>query len=48
LALSQATEAWQGVTWRENGEAFTSRFARWRVRPVTRTEPPAEEWLVIE
>jgi SRSO17 transposase len=47
-ALSQAAEAWQTVTWRENGEAFTSRFARWRVRPVTRAEQPAEEWLVIE
>lgn len=47
-ALSQAAEAWQNVTWRENGEAFTSRFARWRVRPVTRAEQPAEEWLVIE
>jgi SRSO17 transposase len=48
LALSQAAEAWQNVTWRENGEAFTSRFARWRIRPVARAEPPAEEWLVIE
>jgi SRSO17 transposase len=47
-ALSRAAEAWQNVTWRENGEAFTSRFARWRVRPVTRAEQPAEEWLVIE
>jgi SRSO17 transposase len=48
LALRQAAEAWQAITWRENGEAFTSCFARWRVRPVTRTEQPAEEWLVIE
>jgi SRSO17 transposase len=48
LALSQPAEAWQMITWRENGEAFTSRFARWRVRPVTRAEQPAEEWLVIE
>jgi SRSO17 transposase len=48
LAFSQPAEAWQSVTWRENGEAFTSRFARWRVRPVTRAEQPAEEWLVIE
>ena len=48
LALSQPAEAWQNVTWREDGEAFTSRFARWRVRPVTRAEQPAEEWLVIE
>jgi hypothetical protein len=48
LALSQAAEAWQTVTWRENGEAFTSRFARWRIRPVTRAEQSAEEWLMIE
>jgi SRSO17 transposase len=48
LALSQPAEAWQNVTWRENGEAFTSRFARWRVRPVTRAEQPADEWLMIE
>jgi hypothetical protein len=48
LAFSQPAEAWQSITWRENGEAFTSRFARRRVRPVTRAEQPAEEWLVIE
>jgi hypothetical protein len=36
------------ITWREHGEAFTSRFARWRVRPVTRAEQPTEEWLMIE
>ena len=48
LALSHPAEAWETVTWREDGEAFTSRFARWRVRPVTRAEQPAEEWLVIE
>jgi hypothetical protein len=40
LALSQPAEAWQNVTWSENGEAFTSRFARWRVRPVIRAEHP--------
>jgi SRSO17 transposase len=48
LALSQSAEAWHMITWREHGEAFTSRFARWRVRPVTRAEQPAEEWLMIE
>ena len=52
LALSHPAEAWETVTWREDGDAFTSRFARWRVRPVTRAEQPAlvpaEEWLVIE
>jgi SRSO17 transposase len=48
LALEQPAEAWQAVTWREDGEAVTSRFARLRVRPVTRAEQPAEEWLLIE
>jgi SRSO17 transposase len=48
LALDQPTEAWQTITWREGGEAFTSRFARLRVRPVTQAEQPAEEWLLIE
>lgn len=48
LALGQPAEAWQNVTWREDGAAFTSRFVRLRVRPVTRTEQPAEEWLLIE
>ena len=48
LALGQSAEAWHMITWREHGEAFTSRFARWRVRPVTRAEQPAEEWLMIE
>src|SRR5476651_2720517 len=48
LALGQSDEAWHMITWREHGEAFTSRFARWRVRPVTRAEQPAEEWLMIE
>jgi SRSO17 transposase len=48
LALSESAEAWHMITWREHGEAFTSRFARWRVRPVTRAEQPAEEWLTIE
>jgi SRSO17 transposase len=55
LALGQPPEAWQMVTWREDGDAFTSRFARLRVRPVTQAEhppsrarSPAEEWLLIE
>jgi SRSO17 transposase len=48
LALGHPADAWQTVTWREDGEAFTSRFARWRVRPVTGAEQPAEEWLVVE
>jgi SRSO17 transposase len=48
LALSHPAEAWQNVTWREHGEAFTSRFLRLRIRPVTLAEQPAEEWLLIE
>ena len=48
LARDQPAEAWQMVTWREDGEAFTSRFARLRVRPVTQAEQPDEEWLLIE
>jgi len=48
LALSQPAEAWQMITWREDGEAFTSRFTRLRVRPVTQAEQPDEEWLLIE
>ena len=48
LALSQPREAWQIITWREESAAFTSRFARLRVRPVTGSETPDEEWLLIE
>jgi SRSO17 transposase len=48
LALGQPAEAWQMITWREDGEAVTSRFVRLRVRPVTRAEQPAEEWLLVE
>ncbi len=48
LALDQPSDAWQMITWREDGEAFTSRFARLRVRPVTRAAQPAEEWLLVE
>lgn len=48
LALSLPSDAWQTVTWREDAEAFTSRFARLRIRPVTAAEQPAEEWLLVE
>jgi len=48
LALSQPAGDWQMITWREDGEAFTSRFARLRIRPVTQAEQPDEEWLLIE
>jgi SRSO17 transposase len=46
--LSHPAEAWQMITWREDREAFTSCFARWRIRPVTRAAQLAEEWLLIE
>ena len=36
LALSLPAEVWQMISWRENDEGFTSRFARLRTRPVTR------------
>ena len=48
LALDQPAEAWQTITWREDGEAFTSCFVRLRLRPVTDAEQPAQEWLLIE
>jgi len=53
LALELATDAWRTVTWREGSNApLTSRFARLRVRcahdDARRSEPAAEEWLLIE
>jgi SRSO17 transposase len=53
LALELAAEAWQQITWRDGSNtALTSRFARLRVRPAhddaRRSEPAAEEWLLIE
>jgi len=53
LALELATDAWQQITWRDGSNTpLTSRFARWRVRPAhddaRRSEPAAEEWLLIE
>jgi SRSO17 transposase len=53
LALDLAADAWQTITWRDGSNTpLTSRFARWRVRPahdnVRRSEPAAEEWLLIE
>ena len=53
LAMELATGAWQQITWREGtNEVLTSRFARLRVRPAhddaRRSEPAAEEWLLIE
>ena len=53
LALELAADAWQQITWRDGRNTpLTSRFARWRVRPAhddaRRSEPAAEEWLLIE
>ena len=53
LALELAADAWQQITWRDGSNTpLTSRFARWRVRPAhddaRRSEPAAEEWLLIE
>ena len=53
LAQSLPRKAWKTVEWREGTKgALTSRFARLRVRPshrdTLRTEPHAEEWLLIE
>ena len=53
LALELAADAWQQIKWRDGSNTpLTSRFARWRVRPAhddaTRSEPAAEEWLLIE
>lgn len=53
LARELPAEAWQQITWRDGSNtALTSRFARLRVRPAhddtKRSEPAAEEWLLIE
>jgi SRSO17 transposase len=53
LALELDVDAWQQIKWRDGSNTpLTSRFARWRVRPAhddaRRSEPAAEEWLLIE
>jgi SRSO17 transposase len=53
LALALAADSWQTISWRDGSNTpLTSRFARWRVRPAhddaRRSEPAAEEWLLIE
>lgn len=53
LALGLATKKFRRVTWREGARGkLSSRFAAVRVRPAhqdyLRTEPRAEEWLLIE
>jgi len=53
LAEALPAEAWQTVAWREGANAeLSGRFAAVRLRPASsdfvRTEPHAEEWLLIE
>ena len=53
LAKSLSVQAWRTFTWREGTNApLASRFAAVRVRPAHRdywrSEPHAEEWLLIE
>jgi SRSO17 transposase len=53
LALELAADACQQITWRDGSNTpLTSRFAQWQVRPAhddaRRSEPAAEEWLLIE
>jgi SRSO17 transposase len=53
LALELDAHAWQTIKWRDGSNTpLTSRFARWRVRSAhgdaRRSEPAAEEWLLIE
>jgi SRSO17 transposase len=53
LALELPADAWQQIAWREGSNTvLTSRFARLRVHvahgDVRRSEPAAEEWLLIE
>jgi SRSO17 transposase len=53
LAVGLPASAWRNVTWREGAAGpLASRFAAVRVRPAhhdtSRTEPRAEEWLLIE
>jgi SRSO17 transposase len=53
LAAGLPGDAWKAVTWREGTAGpLASRFAGVRVRPAhgdfRRTEPRAEEWLLVE
>ncbi len=53
LAMELPSSAWKDVSWREGSQqTLSSRFAAVRVRPAHRdylkTEPHAEEWLLIE
>jgi hypothetical protein len=51
--MQLTADAWQPITWREGSNTpLSSCFARLRVRPAhddaKRSEPAAEEWLLIE
>ena len=53
LAVSLSPQAWHNVSWREGSQdKLRSRFAAVRVRPAHRdtwrSQPHAEEWLLIE
>jgi SRSO17 transposase len=53
LALGLPSSAWKDIRWRQGSNGtLRSRFAAVRVRPAhrdyKRTEPHAEEWLLIE
>jgi SRSO17 transposase len=53
LAEQLPDKAWQTITWREGTNVdLTSRFAAVRLRPASRddnrSQPHAEEWLMIE
>ena len=53
LALGLPESAWRPIAWREGAcETLSSHFARVRIRSahrdIDRTEPRAEEWLLIE
>ena len=53
LALSLPASAWKTIAWRRGTkQALRSRFAAVRVRPAHRdywrSEPHAEEWLLVE
>jgi SRSO17 transposase len=53
LALGLPSSAWKDIGWRQGSKGtLRSRFAAVRVRPAhrdyKRTEPHAEEWLLIE
>lgn len=53
LAAELPAKAWQEIAWREGTNAeLSSRFAAVRLRPASRdfnrSEPHAEEWLLIE